>query len=169
MNRPQAGAFSLVEVTVAIGIAAFCLLAVFGLLPIAQTSHQAASEQNVLSSLTSEIMSDLKATQRTTPASQQASPRFGVSVGAAGAGNSMHTIFFREGGALAGPPDTDATGLDPVPRYRATIFLTPPATGRSATTGRILVTWPAMADPNAALPPSRYSGSLETFVALDRN
>lgn len=170
MSSQRGAAFSLVEVTLAIGVTGICLLAVFGLLPIAQTSHQNASEQGVMSHLTSEIVSDLKATQRTTSASSQNSPRFGLAVDAAGAGSSMHTLFFREGGAPIGPADTDATGTAPVPRYRATIFLTPPSAGaRSATTGRILVTWPAMADPTSGTAPNKYSGSLETFVALDRN
>ncbi|MEN3371319.1 MAG: hypothetical protein V7609_3462 [Verrucomicrobiota bacterium] len=170
MNRPHEAGFSLVEVTLAIGVTAFCLLAVFGLLPIAQTSHQNASEQSVMSHLTSEIISDLKATQRSTPASSQNSPRFGLAVDAPGAGSSTHTLFFREGGATIGPADTDAMGTDPVPRYRATIFLTPPtANARGATTGRIFVTWPAMADPVSGTAPTKYSGGLETFVALDRN
>jgi len=169
MNCRREAGFSLVEVTLAIGVTAFCLLAVFGLLPIAQTSHQNASEQSVMSHLTSEILSDLKATRRTTPASSQNSPRFGLAVDAPGSGSSIHTLFFREGGATIGPADTDAAGADPAPRYRATIFLAPPVDARSATTGRILVTWPAMADPISGTAPTRYSGSLETFVALDRN
>lgn len=170
MSRSQEEAFSLVEVTLAIGVAAVCLLAVFGLLPVAQTSHHNASEQSVMSQLTSEIISDLRATQQTSPSSAQTSPRFGLTVDAAGAANSVHTVFFGDGGAVIGPPDTDASGIDPPPRYRATIFLiAPPLNARSATTGRILLTWPAMADPTAAATPAKYSGSLETFIALDRN
>ena len=169
MSRLKVAGFSLVEVTLAIGVAAFCLIAVLGLLPVAQTSHQAAGEQSVISSLTSEIVSDLEATQRTIPATQQNSPGFGLSVGVAGSGISMHTLFFKEDGGTIGPPDTSAIGADPAPRYRATIFLAPPTSGRSSTTGRILMTWPALADPDPTTPPSKYSGSLETFIALDRN
>ena len=168
MSGREAG-FSLVELTLAIGVAAFCLLAVFGLLPVAQSSHQAASEQTVANGLTSEIISDLRATHRTTPPTAQVSPRFGLTIGAAGAASSSETLFFRDGADVIGPPDTPAAGAIPLPRYRATVFLTPPASGRMATTGRILVTWPAMADPLPARPPTKYNGSLETFIALDRN
>jgi type II secretory pathway pseudopilin PulG len=166
-DREQA--FSLVELTLAIGVAAFCLLAVFGLLPVAQSSHQTASEQTVANGLTSEIISDLRATHKTAPPTPQVSPRFGLAVGAPGAPSSAETLFFRDGADVIGPPDTPAVGADPLPRYRATVVLTPPASGRRATTGRILVTWPAMADPVPGSAPTKYNGSLETFVALDRN
>ena len=169
MNSPQEHAFSMVEVTLAIGVAAFCLLAVFGLLPVAQTSRQNATEQSVMSHITSEIVSDLNAT-RTSPTSTQTSPRFALTVGPPGTGTSVQTLFFRGGGEVIGPPNTDAAGVDPSPRYRATIFLTPPsADERIATIGRILLTWPAMADPSSAATPSKYNGSLETFIGLDRN
>ena len=161
--------FSLVELTLAIGVAAFCLLAVFGLLPVAQSSHQTASEQTVANGLTSEIISDLRATHKTTPPTAQVSPRFGLTIGASSGPSSAETLFFRDGADVIGPPDTPAVGADPLPRYRATVVLTPPASGRRATTGRILVTWPAMADPVPGSAPTKYNGSLETFVALDRN
>ena len=162
-------AFSLVELTLAIGVAAFCLLAVFGLLPVAQTSHQAASEQTVANGLTSEIVSDLRATQKTTPPTSQVSPRFRLTVDAPGGSGSVQTLYFRDGADVIGVPDTPAAGAVPLPRYRATIFLQPPSAGRHATTGRVLITWPAMADRVPGVPPAKYSGSLETFVALDRN
>ena len=166
-NRLEAS-FSLVEVTLAIGVAAFCLLAVFGLLPVAQTSHQAASEQTIANHLASEIISDLRATRKTTPPTSQTSPQFGLTVGSPGESALTQTLFFREGAEVIGPPGTDPTAVSPTPRYRITVFLTP-GSGRRATTGRILVTWPAMADPVPATLPARYTGSFETFIALDRN
>lgn len=168
MNRSER-AFSLVELTLAIGVAAFCLLAVFGLLPVAQSSHQNASEQTVANGLTSEVISDLRATQKTNPPTPQTSPRFDLTVGSAGDPSSTETLFFRDGAEVIGRPNTAASAADPLPRYRVTVFLTPPGTGRRATTGRILVTWPAMADPVPGVLPTKYIGSLETFVALDRN
>lgn len=168
MRNKERAAFSLVELTLAIGVAAFCLLAVFGLLPVAQTSHQAASEQTVANHLASEVISDLRATLKSTPPTSQTSPQFELTVGDPGASASTETLFFREGAEVIGPPGTSATAVTPAPRYRVTVFLSP-GSGRRATTGRILVTWPAMADPDPGTPPVRYSGSFESFVALDRN
>jgi type II secretory pathway pseudopilin PulG len=169
MNRSAGKAFSLVEVTLAIGVAGFCLIAIFALFPLAQLSHQASGEQSVMSALTSEIMSDLQATQKTMPPTSQVSPKFQLAVPSAGAATSTQTLFFRDGGEVIGPPGTDATIVNPPPRYRADIVLTAPSTGRIATTGRICITWPAMADPVPGKTPTKFSGSLETFVALDRN
>ena len=43
--KRNVGAFSLVEVTLALGIAAFCLIAVFGLIPVGvQTNRNATSQ-----------------------------------------------------------------------------------------------------------------------------
>jgi hypothetical protein len=59
--------------------------------------------------------------------------------------------------------------------YRATITVqnpnsasvTPP--GRMADSARILVTWPAAADPGVSSMPTHFSGFYETFISLDRN
>lgn len=170
MSRYRNRAFSLVELTLALGVASVCLLAIFGLLPVAQSSHRTASEQTVGNDLASEIISDLRATQKTNPAIAQTSPRYGLTIGAAGAAASTQTLFFRDGAEVIGAPDTAAASASPAPRYRATVFLSPPPTaGRAATTGRVLVTWPALADPVPGNTPSKYSGSFEVFVGLDRN
>lgn len=169
MKTANTGGFSLVELTLAIGVAAICLLAVFGLLPVAQTSHQTASEQTVANGLSSEIASDLRATQKATSPSSQTSPRFALVVPPAGVAASTQTLYFREGAEVIGPPGTAASAVAPAPRYRATVFLSPPLSGRTALHGRILITWPAMADPLPGTLPARYAGSLEMFVALDRN
>lgn len=122
-----------------------------------------------MNALCSEIVSDLSATQKTTPSTTQNSPKFQLVVGTAGTGSTIQTLFFRDGGEVIGPPGTDPTTASPAPRYRANVALTPPATGRTATTGRILITWPAMADRIPGTTPTNYSGSLESFIGLDRN
>lgn len=168
ISRPTA-AFSLVEVTVALGVAGFCLLAIYGLLPVGQVSHQLASEQTVANQIVSEIVSDLRATQKASITPSASSPLFGLTIPDAGGADSMHTVYFTDGREPIGPPDTAASAGTASPRYRATVFLRPPTSGRAATTGRILITWPALADPQPAITPSKFSGSLESFIALDRN
>jgi hypothetical protein len=58
-------AFSLVEVTLALGVAAFCLIAVFGLLPIGLKTDQGAIRQTTANGILSAIVADLRATPLT--------------------------------------------------------------------------------------------------------
>lgn len=167
MRIAKASGFSLIEVTLAIGVAAFCLVVVFGLLPVAQQSQQTASEQTAAANLISEVVSDLRAAERPNPPTPSISPHFGLTVGAAAA--LSETLYFRDGADVIGPPGTLAASANPRPRYRVTIFFNAPTGGREALTGRILVTWPALADPQPDTAPSKYSGSLESFIAIDRN
>lgn len=44
-GRASLAAFSLVEVTLALGVTGFCLIAILGLIPVGISSNQAASEQ----------------------------------------------------------------------------------------------------------------------------
>jgi type II secretory pathway pseudopilin PulG len=162
----RSSAFSLVEVTLALGVAAFCLLAVFGLLPIGLNSDRNSTQQTAAASLARAIAADLRVTPKTLPATDQVSPRYGITVPATGA--PSHTIFLKEDGT-AGAQDASA---DPTqsPRFRATLYFNASgASLREATGVRILLTWPAMADKVAGTPPTNYSGAYETFTALDRN
>lgn len=147
-NRSQ-NAFSLVEVTVALGIAAFCLIAIFGLLPTGMTSNKSSIEQTAAVNLLTAIDADL----RSTPASIAQSSQFRIPVSAAG---GPTTKFISEDGQLVASADEA--------RYLLSIWMRPPASdSKQATTARLLITWPAQADIVDAV------GSVETVVALDRN
>ena len=169
----SSGGFSLVEVTLALGVAAFCLITLFGLLPVGVTSNQMAFEQTAAASVAANIVADLRATP--VVATATSSPEYGIPVPAST--TETHTIFLHSdgtaavasGGTPSGAVDTNAQASYN-PQYRVTMTFVPPALQqRSATTVRVLVTWPAMADPTAATTPSNFSGSLETIVALDRH
>jgi len=168
-------AFSLVEVSLALGITAFCLVTLFGLLPVGLTSNQNAIEQTAAAGVATGILSDL----RVTPSTSGTSARYGI--GIPSSGTVTHTLFLRDDGTGAGDQDAD---VDPSknPRYRATIvFTVPPAktsyfgtASLSATEGkaifvRLILTWPALADMKAAKAPVNYSGSFEIVSALDRD
>ena len=56
-----AAAFSLVELTLAIGIAAFCLIAVFGLVPIGVQTNRNATSQTAATNILSSVVSDIRA------------------------------------------------------------------------------------------------------------
>ena len=158
-------AFSLVEVTLALGIAAFCLLAIFGLLPIGLNSNQSSIEQTAAASLTRGIISELRATPKTIPNPDLR--QYKITIPATG--TSTSTLFLAQDTTVTGAENTDA---DPSknPRYRATLYFTPPLTGqRAATIVRVLITWPATADKTWNVDPKKFSGSFEVTTALDRN
>jgi uncharacterized protein (TIGR02598 family) len=166
-NPKSRQGFSLVEVTLALGIASFCLLAIFGLLPVGVTSNQASLEQTAAAGIVAAVNADLEITPITDPASDQSSPKFAFTIPMAGGsatGAVPQTVFLREDGVqVANPASGNA-------RYRVSLWFTPPpASQKKATVARILITWPAVADPDPATAPSKFSGSLETITALDRN
>lgn len=153
-------AFSLVEVTLALGIAAFCLIAIFGMIPAGLNSNKDSLRETAAASLIAAIVSDL----RVTPASAAAanSPLYNISFPAAG--SSATTAFFLgDDGSLAA-----LGGPGAAPNFRAAVVINTP-TNRSASTARILITWPAPANPSASGLPTNYSGSFGTVVGLDRN
>ena len=167
--------FSLVEVTLALGVAAFALVAIFGLLPTGLMSNQASIEQMAAAGIASGIVTDLQAAPVSIPPTNTISPRYQIILNAPnGSGTANRTTFFLgEDGAPEGAVNADA---DPAlkHRYRATVYVTPPAASgtiyqRTATPARILITWPALADPSASKDPRSFAGSFETFTMLDRN
>jgi len=153
-------AFSLVEITVAMGVAAFCLISLFGLLPVGLNSNQIAVEQTVAAGFANAIVADLRAS-----GTNAKSATYGIPLT-----SGTQTFYLDESGSPtaigSGPTNSGAFPS----RYRASVFITPPAVGqRAATTARILMTWPASADPSPATAPKNYAGSYEILTALDRN
>ncbi len=155
MKKPIHG-FSLVEVALALGIAAFCLIAVFGLLPVGISSTAVATQQTVATSLLASVASDLRALSKQTTTSE----RFKIDVTTPG----LKSIFMSEDGRTSPSASADF-------RYRLTCnVLTPPATApKSATAISIRLTWPALSDPQPGTPPKNYAGLVESYVALNRN
>ena len=71
------GAFSLVEVTLALGVAAFCLLAVFGLVPVGVQTNRNATSQTAAANIMAAVVGDLRAT----PKANTTSAQFGINSG----------------------------------------------------------------------------------------
>jgi uncharacterized protein (TIGR02598 family) len=142
----MAAAFSLVELVLALGVAAFCLFAVFGLMPVGMQTNRNATSQTAASNIIAGIVADLRAT----PAAATSSPQFAVTFG------TDKTLYFDASGQTS-------TSLGTNSRYRLNI------TWNSAPTGlhyaALKVTWPAAADPAITTP----SGSVEIFAAFDRS
>lgn len=144
-------AFSLVEVTIALGIAAFCLLAIFGLLPTGLNASKAAIQQTTATSIMAAIESDL----RTATSNQTQTNIYNLSL----SGTGEQKLQFTMGGKAI-------TGTNGDPFYEAAVTAQPSSgtSSRKATQVYLKVTWPA-----AMTPPERRPGKVEIVTALDRN
>lgn len=148
-------AFSLVEVTVALGVTAFCLIAIFGLLPVGLRNNQAATEQTAANGILSAVSVDLRATPLTSSTSSlysiplPSNPVPPVS--------SATILYFSSSGNFAATMQADS-------RYRLTVnFLPNGPNAKAATFVNLQLSWPA------AVPPPQSSGCVRMFLALDRN
>jgi uncharacterized protein (TIGR02598 family) len=181
MNRRLMDGFSLIEVVLALGVAAFCLLAILGLLSTGLGSNQSAIEQTEAASIARSIAGDLRGIPPGTNTNPQS--QYGFYIPLAGqtvpAATNPNTVFFAEGlvpvaGSTTSPsnPAQSISIVSPsvAPLFRADVTFAPPPSGqRTATMARILVTWPALTNPNPTLSAQNYSGSYEVGTALDRN
>jgi len=153
-------AFSLVEVTLALGVASFCLIAIFGMIPIGLRGNKAAVEQTAANGILTTVAADLRATPITSPPGQAAmSQRFAIPIPANPVTTSpaATTLYFADNGQFA-------TSLGANSRYLLTITFQPNQPNvRTATFVKLRVTWPAAAGVINA------EGWAETFIALDRN
>jgi uncharacterized protein (TIGR02598 family) len=138
--------FSLIEVTLALGVAAVCLIAAFGLLPIGVQTNRNATSQTVGSSIIAAVIADLRAT----PTTRTTSSQFGITFGI-----NPPTLYFDGAGQVSSSLVADS-------RYQLNITW-----NASAPTGLkyadLKLTWPAAATPANA------TGALELFAAFDRN
>ena len=136
-------AFSLVEVTLALGIAAFCLIAVFGLMPVGVQTNRNATSQSVATNIMTAVVSDLRAT--TTNTSSQFAITFGTN----------KTLYFDGTGQFTSSLSTNS-------RYQLNVTWS--SSGWNGLSyADVKVTWPAAATPTSAV------GSTEMFAAFDRN
>ena len=161
-------AFSLVEVTLALGIAAFCLITAFALVPVAVLTNRNATSQTRATNVMAAVVADLRSSK-----TRSTSARFGITIPSnhtLGAGSNCdrcsscwnaqtQTIYFDGSGQVV----ASTAAL-----YRITLTLVQNPTATS-TTGALFydvrATWPAQADPCATTP----SGSVEILAAFDRN
>jgi type II secretory pathway pseudopilin PulG len=157
MKGHVTSAFSLVEITLALGIAAFCLIAVFGLMPVGMQTNRNAKSQTRATNLMAAVMSDLRATPRTKTTSLQ----FCIPL----SGSPPALYFDSEGRCSSNPggstkPCGGSNWVPPL-ETRYQVNITFPLTG-NLTYADVKVTWPAAATPANA------SGRVEMFAAFDR-
>jgi len=143
VKKQFTSAFSLIELTVTIGIAAFCLIAVLGLMPVGMRTNRNATSQTAATNIMAAVISDLRATPKANNNSSQFAITFGTPA----------TLYFDGSGQFTTTPGANS-------RYQLNVTW-------YGTTGLryadLKVTWPAAATTANA------SGSTEMFTAFDRN
>jgi uncharacterized protein (TIGR02598 family) len=162
-RRPSICAgFSLVEIVISLGVAAVCLVAVMGLLPIGLKTQQASANQTKANSVLAQIIDDLRADVRLPP---------GQASKAQGDWSNLHGHW-----AQVATPDTlyftaeanyinnslNAGTAPATAVFRATItYLFPPTATTSI--AKITVSWPA-----AQSDLTKVAGSVDMFAAVNR-
>ena len=162
-SRSIAG-FSLVEVTLALGIAAFCLIAVLGLVPVGVQTNRNATSQTTATNILSSVVSDIRAS----PKGGTTTAKYAVR---RSKGNTTTVCFDGQGqpdplGGQIGNVSCRAGNW----RYRLYVKIyptvaLPPSSGLTpycANYAVLKVVWPAAADPLTATP----SGSVETSTTF---
>ena len=165
-SPPETAGFSLVEVTLALGVAAFCLLVLLGLLPTGVKTQQSSIQQTTANQIISQIYSFLRADVRLPPGQENK---------VCGDNNVCDWSLLHNHWRDRATPDTlyftnDAkqvglNGNAPANAvFRATLtYRTPPTETTALAT--IRVSWPAPADPdNGGVP----AGSVIATIAVNR-
>ena len=143
MKKQFKSAFSLIELTLALGIAAFCLLTVFALVPIAVLTNRNATSQTAATNVIASVIADMRATTGST------SPQYGITFG------TPKTLYFDGAGQFTTSLSTDS-------RYQLNVTWS--SSGRDGLSyADVKATWPAAATAANA------TGSTEMFAAFDRN
>jgi uncharacterized protein (TIGR02598 family) len=152
-------AFSLVEVTLALGVAGFCLLAVFALLPMGVQTNQAAFSQTAATTILSDVSADIRVAAQSNSGSVT-SPMYGIVIPASGSTNTTPQPFYFDG--QGGFSKT----IQPASRYRlAVTFPAPSSNAPYATCANIKISWPAAVDTTSSINPA---GLVETVAAFRR-
>jgi len=137
--------FSLVEVTLALGVAGFCMLAIVGLLPVGLSANRNSIGQSAAANLARGIVADLRAAKNTTNPNQ--SPQYAILFSTA----APQTTYFSDDGTTASSP--------PAGGFQATTTINGNSVPASV---KIRITWPA------AVPAASAPDAFEITTAIDR-
>ena len=168
-------AFSLIELTIALGVAGFCLIAVLGMLPAGLNTNQNSTRQTAANGILSAILADIRAT----PKSATNSPLFGIAMssstaqtlccdangscsilsGSQCAANTLFLVTITGGSGSSSPSWGRGGGDDGEEDNKLGT--------KSVGTERfdVKITWPY----SAASPAPAAAGNLEAFIGIDRN
>jgi type II secretory pathway pseudopilin PulG len=169
----QPAGFSLVELTLALGVAALCLLVLLGLLPAAVKTQQRSIQQTTSNQIISQIYSFLRADVRLPPGQYKQVCPDPPDPNQPCQWDNLHghwknvatpdTLFFTNGAKQTGNINQSSPPADAVFRAKITYRLPPSETTSVAD---ITVTWPAPVDPDQ--PGAVPAGSVTTTIAVNR-
>jgi uncharacterized protein (TIGR02598 family) len=160
-SLPRSG-FSLVEVTLALGVAAFCLISVMGLLPIGVQTNRAAVQQTTANDILSAVVSDIRTVPKVPNGPGNSSKQFKLYFGNPH-NNQPQFLYFSNEGSTGSKSDQSTSDTT----FYATISYMPNPAGagsRTATLVDVKVSWPYNGNTS-----STPAGFVETFLSLDRN
>jgi hypothetical protein len=146
----------------AVGIFSFCFLAVVGLVPVGVKANRDTIEETRAAGIARAIEVDFE----TVSAGAANTPRFGIPLPTVATASTAPntTLFFAEDCSSTNTAAI-ASGSQPA-HYRADVFFG----GRSSVSVpaplRILVTWPALANPQTGQWPTQQNGSFEVVTTL---
>jgi type II secretory pathway pseudopilin PulG len=176
-HRTRRNAFSLTELTLALGVAAFCLLAVFGLMPVGVQTNRNATSQTTAANIAALAVADLRAAKTgpgvgspmlgitPIPTDPTSPPQFvppDVVPCSGGQTSATSQIRYFDG------PGQASSSISSSSLYRLIVTFVKNTTATptmGVTYVNIKVTWPAAVDPCMTTP----GGSVQMFAALDRN
>jgi uncharacterized protein (TIGR02598 family) len=158
MKRRKTPAFSLVELTLALGLAALCLIAVFGLMPVGVQTNRNATSQTVATNILSSVVSDIRAS----PPGLTASAKYHINRGKL----NPTTVCFDGQGGFTTLSQAGATCPANYYRFRLDVKMAnQPAGVVYPNYAWLKVSWPAASNPMRN-PPITPSGSVETVAAF---
>ena len=165
MKRPfrQLAGFSLVEVTMALGVAGFALIAILGILPVASKTQQGSVNQTKANAIISYIIGELRSDVRLPP---------GKASQVQGNWSSLHghwavtaqpdTLFFTNDGQLISVVQGSAPPAPAGAVFRAKLtYMKQPSVTTSL--AQIIVSWPA-----AQSDSTKVAGSIDMLAAVNR-
>jgi hypothetical protein len=168
LRSPSIAAFSLVELTLALGIAAFCLITVFGLVPVGVQTNRNATSQTTATNILSSVVSDIRASPKASSSSLTAKYKIRRSKD-----NKTTVCFDGQGQPDGAGRIGDVSCLPGNWRYRLFVHVYPTGTLPSnfipycANYAVLKLVWPAAADPlSTTVAPS---GSVEMVTSFFDN
>src|SRR5437899_1601986 len=163
MKKLLISAFSLIELTLALGVAAFCLMAVFDLMPVGVQTNRNATSQTLATDILAAVDADLRATPKAAGTWTGTSSAFRIPIG------TSKTLYFDSEGRcstdLAGSASPCGVFWSPPIQTRYQARVTFSLTG-NLTYADLKVGWPPTFVQTSPAPVP--SGSVEMFVAFDR-
>ncbi len=179
-KKNSIAAFSLVEVTIALGIVVFCLVTILGLLAVGANSTHTSTVQTSAINILAAVASDVEAGPNITPSYSPATakgtvnsgargvklttPLYGIQLPVGGSGTTTFSqIYIGDNGQVVA---TAAAAL-----YQLNVWLKPSTTTQQETYARMLISWPAQVSVFNATGTTFQTapqGYIEDVVAINR-